>query len=242
MEQIILKEPMKKDRVKGQSYIRIKTGRTNIWNGKSWKCFHNKNWSNCKKCRVNCNHDGCSNLIHSDGNGIGGEAIFCKKHTTEENTVITYTWCECGENHHGNQQIGEIAKSGNGFLLGDLNDAKIFAETNYNCKTEMFNLNELGLVDDNGQSLIIKNNYDEIVKVNDAHFLIIRNLIPNILKKNELGMNDLMKEVTGKYWDTKYFDTRRNIVLNKHARKNNCIAENAQVAEYSKKNGDNSLI
>ena len=156
---------------------------------------------------------------------------------TNKDAVITYTWCECGENHHGNQQIGKIAEPGNGLLLGDLNDAKIFAENNYNCKTEIFNLKELGLVDDNGEPLIIKNKKDEILTPNDAYFLIIRNFIPNILKKNDLGMNDLMKEVTEKYWDTQYWDTRRQRVLNKHARKNNCIAETAQVADYSKGKG-----
>ena len=147
--------------------------------------------------------------------------------------VITYTWCECGENHHGNQQIGQIAERGNGFMREDLNAAKRFAETNYSCETEMFNL-KMGLVDDSGNRLVIKNKKNEVVKVNSAHFLIIRNFIPNILKKNNLTMGDLMTEVNTKYWDTKYWDTRRQKVLNKHARKNNCIAEIGQIADYEK--------
>ena len=85
--------------------------------------------------------------------------------------------------------------------------------------------------------LIIKNKNDEIVNVNSAHFLIIRGFIQAILEKNELKMNDLMEEVMGKYWDSKYWDTRRQKVLNKHARKNNCIAKDEQVADYSKGKG-----
>jgi len=156
-----------------------------------------------------------------------------KKEVDYKDQVITYTWCECGENHHGNQQIGQIAESGNGFMREDLNAAKLFAETNYACETEMFNL-KMGLVDDSGNRLVIKNKKNEIVKVNSAHFLIIRNFIPNILEKNNLTMGDLMTEVNSKYWDTKYWDTRRQKVLNKHARKNNCIAEIGQIADYEK--------
>ena len=70
--------------------------------------------------------------------------------------IVTYTWCECGENHHGNQQIGEIADPGQGFMRADLIAAKTFAEENYNCDTEMFNLKKMGLIDKNGESLIIK--------------------------------------------------------------------------------------
>ena len=62
--------------------------------------------------------------------------------------IVTYTWCECGENHHGNQQIGEIANPGEGFMREDLIAAKTFAEEKYGCETEMFNLKKLGLVDD----------------------------------------------------------------------------------------------
>jgi len=148
--------------------------------------------------------------------------------------VITYTWCECGENHHGNQQVGEIASVGNGFTTNDLMAAQNFAETNYGCSTELFNLNNLGLLDEMGVPLVIKNKKEEIVEVKEAHFLLIRDFIPKILEKNNLTMGDLMKEVTGQYWDTKYWDTRRQKVLNKHARKNNCIAEIGQVADYEK--------
>ena len=37
-------------------------------------------------------------------------------------------------------------------------------------------------------------------------------------------MNDLMKEVMVEKWDNKYWDTRRQKVLNKHARANNVVS------------------
>ncbi len=49
--------------------------------------------------------------------------------------IVTYTWYECGENHHGNQQIGQIADPGKGFMREDLIAAKTFAKENYNCDT-----------------------------------------------------------------------------------------------------------
>jgi hypothetical protein len=33
-------------------------------------------------------------------------------------------------------------------------------------------------------------------------------------------------------WDEKYFDTRRQKVLNKHARKNVCFSDNYQKPDY----------
>ena len=150
--------------------------------------------------------------------------------------IVTYTWCECGENHHGNQQIGQIADSGQGFMRADLIAAKTFAEENYNCDTEMFNLKD-GLINDAGEPLIIKNKKDEIVNVNSAHFLLIRGFIPAILNKYGFSMNDLMKEVMGQKWDNKYWDTRRQKVLNKHARENNVVSEMDQEANYEEGKG-----
>jgi hypothetical protein len=151
--------------------------------------------------------------------------------------IVTYTWCECGENHHGNQQIGQIADPGQGFMRADLVAAKTFAEENYNCDTEMFNLKKVGLINDAGEPLIIKNKINEIVDVNSAHFLIIRGFIPAILNKYKFSMNDLMKEVMGQKWDNKYWDTRRQKVLNKHARENNVVSGKAQTANYAEGKG-----
>jgi hypothetical protein len=52
-------------------------------------------------------------------------------------------------------------------------------------------LKKLGLKDENNNEMIInkvnrKNNKLERVEVNDAHFLLIKNFIPSILKKHDL--------------------------------------------------------
>lgn len=151
--------------------------------------------------------------------------------------IVTYTWCECGENHHGNQQIGKIANPGEGFMREDLIAAKTFAEEKYGCETEMFNLKKLGLVDEDNEPLIIKNKKNETVGVNSAHFLIIRGFIPTILQKYGFSISDLMTEVMGRKWDNKYWDTRRQKVLNKHARENNVISDVSQVANYEEGKG-----
>lgn len=151
---------------------------------------------------------------------------------TNKKLVITYTWCECGENHTGNQQIGQIADVGDGYNLDDLKNAQKYAKDNYNCKTKIYNLNKLGFVDDKGKQLIIKNNNGDIVKPPKAHFLIIKDFINVILKKNGYTHNDLIKEVLKNKWDSKYFDVRRQKVLNKHARKNNVISTFSQKADY----------
>ena len=159
-----------------------------------------------------------------------------------KDTVVTYTWCECGENHHGNQQIGEIVESGQGFNLDDLISAKTYAETNFDCKTKLIDLKHIGLRDENGDKLVItkvdkSTNKLEVIQAEDAYFLIIRNFIPSILKKYNLKMDDLMNEVMLGKWDTKFWDTERHKVLNKHARKNNCIAEVGQEAKYEEGKG-----
>ena len=38
-------------------------------------------------------------------------------------TIVSYTFCEAGENHVGNQQIGHMVKIGEGFNLDDFTNA-----------------------------------------------------------------------------------------------------------------------
>lgn len=38
-------------------------------------------------------------------------------------------------------------------------------------------------------------------------------------------------------WDAHYFDTRRQKVLNKHARRNVCFGEQSQIADFENKKG-----
>lgn len=64
--------------------------------------------------------------------------------------------------------------------------------------------------------------------VRDASVLIIHGLTTGI---------DEYKQLVSQKWDTKYWDTRRGKVLNKHARENNMIAHFRQDADYENKKG-----
>ena len=60
-----------------------------------------------------------------------------------------------------------------------------------------------------------------------AELLIIRNAIDN--------HNEIFEELMDLKWDDKYFDTRRQKVLNKHARTNLCFSNYSQKADFENK-------
>ena len=62
-----------------------------------------------------------------------------------------------------------------------------------------------------------------------AELLIIRNAIDN--------HNEIFEELMDLKWDDKYFDTRRQKVLNKHARTNLCFSNYSQKADFENKKG-----
>ena len=64
-------------------------------------------------------------------------------------------------------------------------------------------------------------------KVDDAYLLVVKNFIDN----------ELHQELKSHHWDKKYFDVRRQKVLNKHARANVCYGDNFQEADYENKKG-----
>lgn len=177
-----------------------------------------------------------------------------------DNTVITYTWCECGENHRDNQQIGQMANVGEGYTLSDLQDVIDYIDKEYKCVHYLFDLKRLGLINDKGESLDINN----IVEVKDAYFLVLKGLLPKILSKHGFTLDDLNTEVQSKSWDSKYLDpnkyedlvdengnkvrdletgkilkdkNQRGRVMNKHARSNHCIGLKAQKPNYQKGEG-----
>ena len=142
--------------------------------------------------------------------------------------VVTYTWCECGENHAGGAQEGVRAAVGSGFNEEDLKQAAVAGKKLWNCESEVHNLKK-GI-----EGVEIKNKkgvkYDGDVK--NAHLLIMRDLLTLILKAHGYTLGDLMKEATGKKWDRRYYDGRRKKVLNKHARANHMIAKTARESNY----------
>lgn len=137
-----------------------------------------------------------------------------------EDSVMTITFSECVENQVGMEQIGQKCKRG--FNHSDLVLADLYFK-NIGCKTELYYLNDL----------LYENDAD------DAHLLVIRNGVNKILEnngslKNKNDVFDLLKNIK---WDSKYFDTRRQKVLNKNARVNTCFSTFSQEADYINKKG-----
>lgn len=128
-------------------------------------------------------------------------------------STITFTFGDAGENHVGNQIIGNKLSSGQGFNKNDLEQIKTQLE-NENIYCELHHLNNL-----------IENDTD------DAWLLVIRQFI----QKKEA--DKLYDEHISLQWDNKYFCTRRNKVLNKHARHNLMYNDTEQFADYENKMG-----
>ncbi len=132
-------------------------------------------------------------------------------------TVITMTFCECSENHYGMEMNGNIAEEG--FIKDDINEAKLYAIKN-NLKFDYYKLHS---------SL---ENYSEEEK---AYVLVIRGGIDHIL--GDMNQKQAYNELFNVNWDTKYYDVRRKKVLNKHARKNMCVGDTEQIADFENKKG-----
>ena len=150
-------------------------------------------------------------------------------------SVITVTFGDSGENHVGNQQIGSKVQEGEGFTLEDFQKTKEYIERLYpNAKVTIHNLKEL-LVDNIGD----KNTNETITQgmldyLPDAVFIEITDLIPDELAdKTE-------RELSVLNWDRKYWDTRRQKVLNKRARKNLCFDTFDQEPDYE--NGKGTIV
>lgn len=125
-------------------------------------------------------------------------------------TCITVTFCDCSENHHGMEKNGNVCIKG-------------------------YNNYDLDKISNNFSQKQIER-IDLSLYINDVNFkdtkpelLIIRNAIENHSK--------IFTELNTLEWDEKYFDTRRQKVLNKHARKNLCFSYFSQKPDYENKKG-----
>lgn len=124
-------------------------------------------------------------------------------------TCITITFGDCSENHIGMEKIG--TPSNNGYNSQDLDVIQSFFKGK---ETERIDLS-------------IYLGYEYLGE--KPELLIIRNAIDN--------HNLIFKELNSLCWDTKYFDTKRQKVLNKHARKNLCFSNYSQIADFENKKG-----
>ena len=125
-------------------------------------------------------------------------------------TCITITFGDCSENHVGMEQIGHISETG---YSGK--DLDIISSSFLGKEIERIDLTRyLGNENYIGEK---------------PELLIIRNAIQN--------HSQIFEELDNLEWDSKYFDTRRQRVLNKHARTNLCFSNYSQDADYENKKG-----
>ena len=125
-------------------------------------------------------------------------------------SCITITFGDCSENHVGMEQIGNISEKG--YTSEDLD---IISNNFQGKEIERIDLT----------SYLGNENYIG----EKPELLIIRNAIENHL--------EIFKELNSLEWDSKYFDTRRQKVLNKHARTNLCFSNYSQDADFENKKG-----
>ena len=131
------------------------------------------------------------------------------------NKVFTLTFGCQSENHIGMQKNGIISE--NGFNIKQLKHIQnLFEKKDYTCK--LYNL------------------HDEIQNLNlddyKAHILVIKNGVKLFSEPDNIfnTLNNLK-------WDKKYFDLRRQKVLNKLARYNLCFSNFNQEPDYENKKG-----
>lgn len=132
--------------------------------------------------------------------------------------LVTLTLGCTAENHFSMENVGNQIST-NGFTSENLQKVKsLFEEKGYLCK--LYNLNET-----------IKNIIDTgLFTIDNAEILVIKNGV-------ELFTNsdDLFNYLITLNWDKKYWDTRRQDVLNKNARWNLIFSIFNQEPDYRNK-------
>ena len=143
-----------------------------------------------------------------------------------ESNTLKPTWSltvgNGGENHTGMEFLGNLRKKGQGWDLDRLLYAKDILESIFDKNVELFNLNEECL-----QGVTIPKGS----KPKDAYLMVVRNFLSENVHKN------MIKELGSYEWDRKYWDTRRQKVLNKLARANVCYGKEGRAANYAEGKG-----
>ena len=127
-----------------------------------------------------------------------------------------------GENHTGMEFLGNMRKKGQGWDIDRLLYAKEILENIFDKHVDLFNLNELcleGVTIPEGQ------------KPKDAYLMVVRGFLSDRVHQN------MIKELGSYVWDRKYWDTRRQKVLNKLARANVCYGKEGREANYAEGKG-----
>tara|TARA_B110000444_G_scaffold97683_1_gene92704 strand:+ start:195 stop:1061 length:867 start_codon:yes stop_codon:yes gene_type:complete len=127
-----------------------------------------------------------------------------------------------GENHTGMEFLGNMRKKGQGWDIDRLLYAKEILENIFDKHVDLFNLNELcleGVTIPEGQ------------KPKDSYLMVVRGFLSDRVHQN------MIKELGSYVWDRKYWDTRRQKVLNKLARANVCYGKEGRDANYAEGKG-----
>ena len=127
-----------------------------------------------------------------------------------------------GENHAGMEFLGNMRKKGQGWDIDRLLYAKEILENIFDKHVDLFNLNELcleGVTIPEGQ------------KPKDSYLMVVRGFLSDRVHQN------MIKELGSYEWDRKYWDTRRQKVLNKLARANVCYGKEGRDANYAEGKG-----
>jgi hypothetical protein len=133
------------------------------------------------------------------------------------NIAICITLGENAENHVGMQKIGDGELARSGFSCDELSRIKDEYEE-LGGVAELYDLRTLSGVDD----------------VPEANVLILRDSTVFLCDRDA---DKILGELAGLEWDKKYWDQRRQKVLNKNARHNLCFAEQGNEPDYGNKKG-----
>lgn len=129
----------------------------------------------------------------------------------QQQTRIALTFGDAGENHVGMEMVGKLGAPGSGFSPSNLKTVQEYFET----KVQTCEYIDLSFSSEPNHH---------------AGVLIVRNYIDN--------HHEIFSEMNSFEWDTKYYDSRRKKVLNKHARENVCILDGIEQApDYQNKKG-----
>ncbi len=139
--------------------------------------------------------------------------------------TFTVTFCETAENHVGQQQISEEGFSiDRGLDLGQLESIRDKLIERGAKNVELIDLKHFLL------------NEPYYNNASPAYILVVRNGL-NELLDGEKASESMFKEHDELEKDSRYFDIRRNRVLNKLARHNVCFDDVEQSPDYENKKG-----
>jgi hypothetical protein len=139
----------------------------------------------------------------------------------EFNNAYSITFGDCAENHTGMELLGEPITVG--LKYSDMKQlSKWFVSQG--CDAKLYAIDRLV-----PESMRALNNTEPL----NARLLVVK----NGLSAFNIDADDLYAEMETIECDTKYYDTRRARVLNKHARHNVCFGDNSQDPDYENKKG-----